>query len=266
MNARSPLPSLFGQQEPAGVRAAAAESAHESPRDARSLLDLLYDGCYMIFLLRNGQAPADAGAFRERLRSFLGGFERGAQRLNQGADNVFLAKFAFCALVDEVVLTSDFRIRDEWEVRPLQLEFFGEQLAGERFFEYLDQLRQDGAPRVQVLEVYHLCLLLGFQGRYLLEGSEKLGYLTARLGEDIAHLRGRRAAFAPHGEPPDRIVHQLKREVPLWVIGAVFALVGTLGFIGLKWSLSRHTATELAAHQGVVKLAPQAAHVTITLP
>ncbi|WP_284618484.1 type IVB secretion system protein IcmH/DotU [Aquabacterium humicola] len=265
MNARAPLPSLFGQHEPLGHRAAA--DAPQGPRhDARDLLDLLYDGCYMIFLLRNGQPPADAGAFRERVRAFLHGFERGAQRLQQGADNIFLAKFAFCALVDEVILTSDFRIRDEWEVRPLQLEFFGEQLAGERFFEYLEQLRSDGAPRVQVLEVFHLCLLLGFQGRYLLEGSEKLGYLTARLGEDIAHLRGRRAAFAPHGEPPDRVVHRLKRDVPLWVLGAIFALVGTLGFIGLKWSLGRHTAAELAAHQQVIKLAPQAAHVTITLP
>ncbi|HSW04176.1 type IVB secretion system protein IcmH/DotU [Aquabacterium sp.] len=259
---KTSAPTLFGDKDlPRTERAGSS-----SQRDARSLLDLLYDGCYMIFLLKNGQAPTDAAEFRDRLRQFLAGFERGAQRLGLEADNVFLAKFAFCALVDEVILMADFKIRDEWERRPLQIEFFGEQLAGERFFEYLDKLRQGGAPRVQVLEVFHMCLLLGFQGRYLLEGSEKLAYLTARLGEEIAHLRGRRAAFAPHGEAPDRVAHRLKSEVPLWVIGSVFALVAALGFIGLKAMLNRQTAADLVGYDGIVKLAPQAAHVTITLP
>ncbi|MBI5256087.1 MAG: DotU family type IV/VI secretion system protein [Burkholderiales bacterium] len=254
-------PSLFGDAE-----RAPAERVPTPARDARSLLDLLYEGCYMIFLLKNGQAPGDAAEFRERVRGFLAGFERGAQRLGVDADGVYLAKFAFCALVDEVLLMSDFRIRAEWERRPLQLEFFGEQLAGERFFEYLDKLRQGGAPRVQVLEVFHMCLLLGFQGRYLLEGPEKLGYLTARLGEEIAHLRGRRAAFAPHGERPDDVVHRLGTEVPLWVMGSVFALVAALAFGGLNAALRRQTATDLKGFAGLVKLAPQAAHVTITLP
>ena len=43
-------------------------------------------------------------------------------------------------------------------------------------------------------------------------------------------------------------------------------LVGALAFVGLKWSLSRQTHQDLAAYQGVVKVVPQAAHVTITLP
>ncbi len=35
-----------------------------------------------------------------------------------------------------------------------------------------------------------MCLLLGFEGRYTLDGHEKLSYLTARLGDEIAHMRG----------------------------------------------------------------------------
>lgn len=261
--ARNAPPSLFSADDLALLE------RHRQPapaREARSLVDLLYEGCYMIFLLRNGQAPTEAAAFRERVRQFLVGFERGAQRLGAPAEDAYLSKFAFCALVDEVVLNADFRIRDDWERRPLQLEFFGEQLAGERFFEYLERLRQAGAPRVQVLEVYHLCLLLGFQGRYLLEGPEKLAYMTARLGEEIAHLRGRRPEFAPYWEAPDRVAHQLKSEVPLWVVGSVFALAALLAFVGLHWALQHQTHADLAAYQDVVKLAPRAAHVTITLP
>ncbi|MET7443581.1 hypothetical protein, partial [Streptomyces sp. NPDC005568] len=46
-----------------------------------------------------------------------------------------------------------------------------------------------------------------------------LAYLTARLGDEIAHMKGKRAPFAPHWPLPDQIAHRLKREVPVWAIG-----------------------------------------------
>ena len=257
-------PSLFGDSPP--PRVGAAGNSVIATHEARSLLDLLYDGFYMVFLLRNRAAPSDPEEFRNRIKQFLSGFERGGRRLDANAEDIHLAKFAYCALIDEVVLMSKMRMREVWERRPLQLEFFGEQLAGERFFEQLETLRQGGAPRLQVLEVYHMCLLLGFQGRYVLEGTEKLNYLTARLGDEIAQLRGRRAVFAPHWAAPDRIAHALKREVPLWVIASVFLFLGAIAFSGLHWLLKRQTQTDLGAYSQLVKLPPQAANVTITLP
>lgn len=265
MTPMTPAPSLLGAATlPAGTPAAAANAS--SSTEARTLTDLFYPGFYMVFLLRNGYAPADAATFRDRLRQLLAQVERGAQRLQLPADDVYQAKFAFCALVDELVLMSKLRIRDAWERQPLQLELFGEHMAGEKFFDSLESLRREGARRVQVLEVFHMCLLLGFQGRYILEGVEKLGYLTARLGDEIVHLQGRRAPFAPHWAPPDRIVHRLRTEVPLWVMGSVFAALALVGFLGLRATLQQRTAHDLAAYTDVVKLAPQPAYVTITLP
>lgn len=251
-------PSLFGAPTPVPQL--------RSQRQARDLMDLLYDGFYMVFLLRNRHLPGGAAEFRERVKSFLAGFERGSQRLNAAAEDVFLAKFAFTALVDELALSPTLNLRADWERRPLQLELFGEQLAGEKFFEHLETLRTQGAAKLQVLEVFHMCLLLGFQGRYVLEGSEKLGYLTARLGDEIAHLRGKRAPFAPHALAPDRILHTLKHEVPMWAFAGVFALFGLLAFLGLHHWLSGQTEARLMQHSQLVQLAPQAAHVTITLP
>ncbi len=260
-------PSLFGDTTlPPPNRASDGAAPMSAPREANSLLDLLYDGFYMIFLLKNGYTPTDAEAFRERIRSFLSAFERGSKRLRTSAEDLYEAKFAVCALIDEVVLMSRLDLRDVWSRRPLQLEFFGEQLAGERFFETLEKLRQAGAAKVQVLEVHHMCLLLGFQGKYILEGSEKLSYLTSRLGEEIAQLKGKRAAFAPHWAAPDRISNALRRDVPLWVVGSVFALLGALGFVGLRGALEHQTAADLQPYTELVKLAPQAAHFTITLP
>ncbi|MFG6469330.1 type IVB secretion system protein IcmH/DotU [Roseateles sp. BYS87W] len=261
MNATAP--SLFG----AAAAPSNAVRLAGSPRQARDLMDLLYDGFYMIFLLRNRHHPADAASFRERIRDFLIQFERGAHKLGTPAEDVFAAKFAFVALIDELALSPQLHLRDAWELRPLQIELFGEQLAGEKFFDHLEQLRAQGAARLQALEVFHMCLLLGFTGKYVLEGSEKLQYLTARLGDEIAQLRGRgRGGLAPHALPPDRILHTLKHELPLWVMGSVFALLALVAYIGLAQWLTHQTESDLQAHQALVQMPAESAHVTITLP
>ncbi|HZE90174.1 MAG TPA: type IVB secretion system protein IcmH/DotU [Rhizobacter sp.] len=263
MNAQgTQAPSLFN----GGTSAPQPSTTGSSSREARTLLDLMYDGFYLLFLLRAKQGPSEAEAFRAHIKEFLTGVERGASRLGSSAEDVHLCKYAFCATVDEFILLSQFNVRESWQRQPLQLQFFGEQLAGEQFFVRLEALRREGAARIQILEVFHMCLLMGFQGKYIIEGSEKLNYLTARLGDEIAHLKGSRAAFAPHWAPPDQVTHRLKNDVPLWVIASVFALLGVLAFSGLRWQLGRSTERALAAYQEVVKLAPQAAHVTITLP
>ncbi len=241
-------------------------AAIERHVEARSLLDLMYDGFYMLFLLKNRNAPADAEQFRERVKQFLADFERGSARLNTSAEDAYLAKYAFCAVTDEVVLSSGFAIRDAWERQPLQLALFGEQLAGEHFFTKLETLRQQGAARVQVLEVFHMCLLLGFQGKYLIEGSEKLAYLSARVGDEIAAFKGKRTTFAPRWAPPDSIANRLKAEIPLWALVSVFALLGLTAFLGLRTWLGRDTTRTLALYENVVRLAPAQANVTITLP
>ena len=262
MTTRATPPSLFGSAELPRAEAPPELARHE----AGTLVDLLYDGFYMVFLLRAGREPQDAARFRDQLSGFLKDFELRARRLGVDADDTRHASFAFCALVDEVMLQSSFEARAAWELKPLQLDLFGDHLAGDRFFEQLEALRQGGAARVQVLEVYHLCLLLGFQGRYLLEGNEKLAWLTARLGDEIAHLRGRRAGFAPHAEPPDRIAHQLRHELPLWTIGAVVALMGLLAFIGLRVFVQHGTDQDLAGFDKVIAHTPRQAHVTISWP
>lgn len=262
MNTTRP-PSLFGADGPAPTLAPAGVlPGHES-----SLLDLLYDGFVMLFLLKKKQQPNEIEHFLGSIRSYLAEFERNAKRLDVSADDVYASKYAFCAVVDEFVLASpEFTVQPEWERRPLQLALFGDQLAGENFFHMLETQRAHGAPRVQTLEVFYMCLLLGFQGKYILEGPEKLAYLTARLGDEIANIKGKHTPFAPHWPLPDQIAHSLKREAPQWVVAAVFSLIALLGFIGMSAHLGGTTQTTLARFQDIVKLGPRQANLTISLP
>ena len=120
--------------------------------------------------------------------------------------------------------------------------------------------------RVQALQVFHMCLLLGFQGKYAIDGGEKLSYLTARLGDEIAHIKGRSRGFAPRAERPDQVVNKRRSDVPLWALSSVFALLAICAYLTLKTHLTHGTQTTLAAYADLVKLAPQPAHLTITLP
>jgi type VI secretion system protein ImpK len=49
-------------------------------------------------------------------------------------------------------------------------------------------------------------------------------------------------------------------------MGSVFAVVALVAFIGLRSQLHRGTDNDLGRYSDVVKLAPQPAYVTITLP
>ena len=247
-------------------RAAPSPSRNGAAGAPQSLVDIMVEGFYALFLLKGGCGPQEKTAFADHMTAFLGDVDRNAKSLGVSADDVTAAKYAFCAAVDEIILGSDYEIRDAWETRPLQLRLFGDQLAGEHFFQRLEDLRAKGSAHLQALEVFHMCLLLGFQGRFALDGRDKLNYLTARLGDEIARMRGKSRGFAPHAERPDQIVHKLGSDVSLWVLSAVFALAGLGAYLGFRTALAHETETTLAAYNDLVKLPPRAANVTITLP
>ena len=231
-----------------------------------SLVDLMYEGFHALHLLKSGSGPQNQAGFTSQMTQFLADVERQAKLLGVDADDVRAARYAFCAAVDEIILRSQYTIREAWETRPLQLILFGDQLAGEHFFHQLDNLRARGSAHLQALEVFHMCLLLGFQGRYAFDGVDKLHVLCAALGNEIAHMRVKSRAFAPHAERPDRIANKLRSDLSLWVLTAVFALAGLGAYVGLRASLGNTTSAALAGYNDVIKLAPRAASVTITLP
>jgi type VI secretion system protein ImpK len=244
---------------PSNQRNAAGAAPH-------SLVDVMDEGFHALFLLKNGCGPQDKNAFADHMTRFLGEVDRNAKALGVPAEDVTAAKYAFCAAVDEIILRSDFPVREAWETRPLQLRLFGDQLAGEHFFQRLEDLRAKGSAHLQALEVFHMCLLLGFQGRFALDAKDKLNYLTARLGDEIARMRGKSRGFAPHAERPDQIVHKLGSDLSLWALAGVFAFAGLAAYVGFRATLARETATAMASYNDLVTLPPRSANVTITLP
>ena len=110
---------------------------------------------------KNDERPG-YGSFRSNVMTLLSDARRVAE--DEGLDPRGYALFAVVALVDETVLNSEWPGAEQWRREPLQIHYFKNLLAGEQFFDRLDELRP-GADD-DLLEVYFLCLCAGFRGKY----------------------------------------------------------------------------------------------------
>jgi type VI secretion system protein ImpK len=111
----------------------------------------------------------------------------------------------------------------DWGRRPLQEEVFGGHTGGELFFQYLQQLlgRQDSEDLADVLEVYQLCLLLGFKGRYSVTHGSELQVIAGHVAQKIERARGRSGELSPRWRPSTLAMGaQRDRLVPRLAIAA----------------------------------------------
>ena len=148
------------------------------------------------------QQVTDAESFRAQIREALRTVEQTSRQRGYSADEVRLAIFAAVAFLDETVLRSGNPVFSRWPGKPLQEEIFGGNVAGETFFQNLENLlRANDSPNIaDLLEVYDLCLLLGYQGRYTVGGQGELDAMKRAIAAKIDRIRGPEP-LAPHWAP-----------------------------------------------------------------
>ncbi len=124
------------------------------------------------------QSSANSADFRTSIRAALRAAMEQAKSLGYSSEANQLAFFAVVSLLDESVLKLQHPAFADWAQRPLQEEMFGHNRAGEVFFDNLRTLlaRQDSEETADLLEVYVLCMLLGFKGKYAL--SSAISYMS----------------------------------------------------------------------------------------
>ena len=174
-----------------------------------------------------------------QLRAFLDSFKERARRAGVPEKDTQDSAYALVALIDEVALRAPEPLRGYWMNHPLQLHYFGENVAGEGFFARLDSLLADGR-RLSILRVYELCLLFGFQGKYGFPGGEvELMRIAQSVRNQVERDQEVPSALSPAGEAPDEpLVRSASRNVLFWVSLGIFALSLAI-FVGLRVSFDR---------------------------
>ncbi len=185
---------------------------------SKSLLDLCSEAFLLIFHSHSGNDPGHPEDLKKSIALLYQDMERQAKRSGHSEEDIKATRYALCALIDETLLNSRWSFKDTWADRPLQLEYFGEQLAGERFFDLLERIRQKGRRKSDLLEVFCMCLILGFQGKYKLSGSEELKKLTRSLVDEVNGYRGGSPGISPHWELPDEHVEKPVHTIPKWAL------------------------------------------------
>jgi type VI secretion system protein ImpK len=193
-----------------GNRAGAESGRAKDPRaDAiasNENLALLYQGLFtgIVRVQAKRQPLPDANSFRRRTIATLQEIERVGIASGYDGRDIRDTHFAVVAWLDSVVLHSNDPVRAEWEGKTLQEELFGKADAGVVFFEKLEQFRsrRDSEQLADILEVYLLCLLLGFEGRYSGGPSGEVHSIIERVGVRIDDIRGRNRVLSPSSSLP----------------------------------------------------------------
>ncbi|HEX6288760.1 MAG TPA: DotU family type IV/VI secretion system protein [Herpetosiphonaceae bacterium] len=183
------------------VSAAHRVGAQPAPRLAQ-LCDPMLS---LILSLQNPERLDNVPALYAQLQSQHAALCHQAALAGIDERDLHLATFALVAFADETIAESAWIDRAQWPF--LQYEYFTTRRAGEQFFEQLQQIQGKkydyaiwkDASRAELLEVYYLCLLLGFRGAWAFDPPLRVQH---ELEQIQRHVRARPAGrLAPNVGP-----------------------------------------------------------------
>ncbi len=188
-------------------------------------------------LRSNRQQVNDAASFRGQLWDAVKSADSEARHRGYAPEDIELAIFAVIAFLDESILNTRHPVFADWPRQPLQEERYGHHIAGEIFFQNLQKLlqRTDSNETADLLEVYYLCLLLGFAGRYSIGGRGDLRAILLQTGEKIQRIRQTTTQISPYGwlpqDPP------VQSGTDPWVRRMMFAAIGCVVLAIALWAV-----------------------------
>jgi type VI secretion system protein ImpK len=207
----------------------------------RDMVSLSTDLFLIAIRMREAEELGDPEALRKLIVYYLDLFRKNCKAAGIGEDSVSDALYAIVALIDETVLSNPGECRDFWFGRSIQLDLFGDNIAGEEFFRRLQKLLEQPEKKKDALEVYYLCLSLGFEGKYKIYNPEELQTIIEETGRKLRKARIKTASgISPHGGNRKEYyvagTHGKSIGFPIWAgaIAAICVCVGTyLVLLGL---------------------------------
>jgi type VI secretion system protein ImpK len=145
---------------------------------------------------------------REVRNDLLALFSEAEQRAStrEQAGDFALAKYGLVYWTDEVLINSSWSHALDWREHILEWEYYRERLAGEEFFEKARQA--EGLARADALEVFFLCVALGFQGKFAVNPTDLQRWAT-RIYERVAAASHTPDRFLPE-DPGDAALGALR--------------------------------------------------------
>lgn len=172
--------------------------------------------------LRPGSAPGNVEALRTRLLDMVKEFDGACVQAGVSEEHLHLARYALCTLIDETIQRTAWSHAANWAQRSLSIHFFKDNKGGEKFFVILDKLVQSPSKYAWLLQLFYVCLSLGFMGRYLMRdatGRQEITDLRDRLYQQVVRptLPEAERTLSPHWQGLEIGARQFRGFTALWV-------------------------------------------------
>ena len=205
-----------------------------------SINTLCTDIFLIIISMREQEDLGTPESLRKLLKHYIEMFRQNCSEMGIDSKVAEAVKFALIAIIDETVLSIPGKCCEFWNGRPLQFEYYGEQIAGDKFYSDLQELMRDPHANYETLETYYYCLSLGFQGKFIgrTEEREKVIHqlATILIKTRMQTRPSRKKPAAIPGRP--RVAFFL----PTWLIMSAAAVI--LLFIWFGTSISTRSYSQ----------------------
>jgi len=197
-------------------------------------------------------------------------FEKQALATGLDTQSLRAARYALCATVDDMVLSTPWGAASSWTAQSLTSIFHNEVSGGERFFDILDQMQRDLGRHSEVVELMYLCTSLGFEGRYRVmpRGTAALTELRDGVYRTIRQRRGEfEHDLAPHWRGLVTGYKPLGQRIPLWILATGTLLLACVIYTIFNFLLAASSDLTFAVIGGLPPHgAPTVPHPALTAP
>ena len=142
--------------------------------------------------VRSGRVRLPMPELHRRASEAIARFER-AMAPHYPEEQRQRAKYAVCATADDIAQNLPGVGTDgaEWARRSMVVQFFQENIGGDRFWQLVDDMLRTPNDNADLIELYHACLAAGFEGRFRVmpDGRRRLHEIMARLHGALPHVR-----------------------------------------------------------------------------
>lgn len=177
-------------------------------------------------------------------------FERQLRKQDVDIEDIHSARYALCALIDETVMHTPWGNESSWGTQTLIATFHKETVGGERFFELLEKCQETPVKHLHLLELFYLCLALGFEGKLRLaeRGRDRLDALRSELYHSIQRQRDVDSTrLAPEAEK--NVIRQpsLGEKLPLWVGCSLILALMLAIYLGFNYAINHRAEPAFTA-------------------
>ncbi|MFA7554826.1 MAG: type IVB secretion system protein IcmH/DotU [Spongiibacteraceae bacterium] len=194
--------------------------------------------------LRTTLEHNDPQGLQRQLINEIKQFEQAAKNQQVPAEQLLPARYLLCALLDEIALNAPWGASSRWSQHSLLSQFHNETSGGEKFFSVLQRMLEAPAQHLDVLELFYLCLSLGFQGKFRLDprGRENLEHISSSLYQTIKNYRGEfQPDLSPNWSSHVACQRSMMQYIPLWVVSSCVLVALMFIFSGFRLWLYQST-------------------------